>query len=96
MISDVPPFIKGVIGGRTVTQEFDDAYSDITVIERQFMAPVATMNVAKRYWSDAGDELWIVNEVGYNALGEVIYVKRLPHLDAPPTFALALSGVLDT
>ena len=96
MITDTPPFIKGIIGGRTVVQEYDEAFSDITVIERSSMATVATMRIAERYMTDQGDQMWITKEVGYNILGEAIYIRKLPHGNTPPDFALTLTGIVDS
>ena len=66
----------GDVGESVSAIPFDDAYADIIVIERAAMAVASTRRIATRH-SDDTTVLWVVRELGYNAIGEMIYIKRL-------------------
>ena len=76
----------GDIGESISAIPFDDAYADIIVIERAEMAVASTRRVATRH-SDDTTVLWIVRELGYNRLGEMIYIKRLSESTSAPAWA---------
>lgn len=86
MITDTAPFIPGIIGGRTVTTDYDDAYSDLLVIERADMTTARTMRIVSRYKTNEGGSLWLTRLIAFNALDECIYVQKLAHSDTPPAF----------
>ena len=76
----------GDIGESISAIPFDDAYADIIVIERAAMAVASTRRIATRH-SDDTTALWVVRELGYNSLGEMIYIKRLSESTSAPTWA---------
>lgn len=86
MLFDTPPFIPGIVGGRTVTTDFDDAYSDLFVIERTDMVTARTMRIVSRYRTNEGASVWVTRLVAFNALDECIYIQKLAHSDVPPAF----------
>lgn len=87
-----PPYFEGVIGSHTVTIDYEQAYSDITLWQRSDMSLAATEKISQRYRTHTGDEVWLQYEIGYNIAGEVLYYKKCDHTLIPPEWVP--SGVL--
>ena len=93
------PRIKGQLlrypeGGSDITQDFDDAYSDLIVLERTDMVIDSTTDIAYRCPTTKGETLWLNKRIGYNAAGEAVYILRLSHGDTAPAFATAIVASL--
>ena len=78
----------GDIGESISAIPFDDAYADIIVIERNVMTIATTRRIATKH-SDENTALWVVRELGYNHLGEMVYIKRISESTAAPAWAQA-------
>lgn len=68
---------------KTVAQDFDDAYGDLTVLECSPMVTASSKRIATRYRDESGATAWKVQTIYTNASGEVFAIRT----DAPTTVA---------
>ena len=86
------PYFKGIFSGKTITVDFDEANSDITLIKKADMVVASTEIISTRYITSKNQHVWLNKELGYNAAGDLLYAKKLDHTVAAPSWAPA--GVL--
>lgn len=57
-----------------ITQDFDDAYAKVIVIERGNMSEASRQRLAYQYTDENGDLVWLTKTLVKNIGGEVISV----------------------
>jgi len=71
---------------KTVTQDVEDAYSDLAVFQKTNSTVTKVENIASRYISDINAVLWVVKEIGKNSDNEVCYVKTNRPVSVKPAW----------
>jgi len=82
------------IGGKTVTQGYDDAYSSITVFERSDTTVSTSWSFTTMYPilaendDQVDSEWWITRKIAENAAGDTLYIKKTYEGLTRPTMVL--------
>ena len=69
-----------------IMREYDNQYGEITVIEFSDMTIASTDRIASKYIDESNNIIWLEQELGKNAGGDVIYIKVLSRSSDKPSW----------
>lgn len=74
-----------LLTGRVVSQEYDEAYGDIVVIENSDMVIISRQKIATRLKDPKDQKIkWIIKELCYNSDEDIVLIKtKEPELSKP-------------
>lgn len=75
-----------------ISQDFDDAYAEVIVIERDDMTESSRQRLAYKYIDENSDSAWLTKTLVKNAAGEVISVIVSTSTSSQP--AWVQSGII--